>query len=203
MSKTNNFQKWWRGLFWLALLILALNIENLAVALGLDKLLSTRWRIVTAIGTYIRSEEALHFALFVAGGGAFAWGSYIFRKMDAGIPNLRYMALDCTQLAEFYSGEKGLLGTESYVERAMVRMTEKLNRKLAIHKISPVPLPEMTSEPSKLHVAQYLGGLAVFLRRKDLNGARNAEQIYLRDLEAVGFVQRPLPEIDGETPPQP
>jgi hypothetical protein len=200
MTYTIMFQKWWRWLFFPAVVIVSLNIENVAATFGLDKLLTTRWSIVTEIATFIQSDGALYIALFIAGGGAFAWGSYLLRKWDEGIPNPKFMATDCNQLAEFYSGAKGLLGPKWFVERSIVRSTERVNRKLAKHSISPVPLPDMTSEPSKLHVAQYLSGLAIFLQKKDIAGAQRAEQIYLRNLDTVGFVHRPLPDTEGEPP---
>jgi hypothetical protein len=201
MTYTSTFQKSWRWLFFPAAVVVSVNIENVATVLGLDKLLTTRWPIVNEIATFIQSDDALHVALFIAGGGAFAWGSYVVRKMDEGIPNLRFLAADCAQLAEFYSGEKGFLGPKWYVERSLMRLTERLNRKLAIHRVSPVPLPDMASEPSKLHVAQYLSGLAIYLKKKDVTGARKAEQIYLRNLEAVGFVPRSLPDTEEEKQP--
>lgn len=198
MALTNVYQKSWRWLFWPAAIILALNIENVATFLKIDKLLISKWPVVTSAVAFLLSDTALHIALFVAGGGAFAWGGYIVRKMDEGIPNPRFMAMDCSQLAEFYSGEKGMLGPKWFAERSLVRATERMNRKLAIHSISPVPLPDMTSEPSKLHVAQYLSGLAIYLKKKDVAGARKAEQIYLRNLEAVGFVHRPVPDVEAD-----
>lgn len=163
MSWTLVYQKSWRALFWLALLVLALNIENGASAIGLDKLLTTRWPALIGLVGFIRSDTALHIALLIVGGGAFAWGNYIVRRMDEGVPGLRTLAGECERLAEVYSGEKLLIGTQGFVDRHLVRTTERLNRRLAIHNIAPAPLPEMSSVSSKLHVAQYLRGLEIFL----------------------------------------
>ena len=200
MNLTNAYQKTWRWLIALAAIILVLNIENVAVTFGLDTLLTTRWSAVAEIATFIQSDTALHIALFIAGGGVFAWGGYLVRKLDEGIPNPWFVGKDCSQLAEFYSGAKAILGPKWFRERSLVKATERINRKLAKHSISPVPLPDMTSEPSKVHVAQYLSGLAIFLQRKDVAGARKAEQMYLGNLDAVGFVHRPLPDTEGDPP---
>ncbi len=199
MSLTNVNQRWWRWLFWPAVVILAVNIENVATTLGLDKLLTTRWPAMTKIATAILSDDALHIALFVAGGGAFAWGSHILRKMDSGIPGIKTMGLECSQLAEIYEGKIGI-GPKWFIERQVERKTERLNRRLGIHEIMPVPFPDMSVESSKLHVAQYLHGLSIFLSRRDLEGARKAGELYLGALEAVGFVPRPLPHTEGELP---
>lgn len=187
--------------FFPAMVVAALNIENVAAALGIDKLFTTRWSAVNSLTAFLLSDAALHIALFVAGGGAFAWGSLILRKVDEGVPGLGSMSLTCAELGELYGDTKRFIGTRRFIERTMERRTEKLNKKLAYHEIAPVPFPDLASGSSRLHVAQYLNGLALFLKKKDVEGARKLEVVYLRNLEAVGFVSRPLPDTGEETPP--
>jgi len=180
------------------MVIAALNIESLASALGIDKLLTSDSPVVSAVATVLLSREVLYIALFAAGGGAFAWGSYIFRKMDEGVPGMYSLSLTCEQLANEYEG-KTLLATKAFIDRYMKRNTERLNAKLALLDIAPVPLPDMSSIPSRLHVSQYLNALLLHFRKKDLDGARRAADLYLKNLEAVGFVPRPPPNIEADT----
>ena len=200
MPATSWFQKIWRLLFWLGVVIAALNIENLANALGMGNLLTSEHPTLSRIVAALLSDDALHVALFLTGGGAFAWGTAVFRRLDEGIPSLSSVALTTEQLADEYGGET-MIGTKAFVDWVMTGTTQRLNKKLAKLDVSPVPLPDMGSKASRLHVSQYLHALTLHFRAKDLDGARKAAVLYLTNLESVGFVPRPLPDTEQVTTP--
>jgi hypothetical protein len=85
-----------RFLFWIGVVVTALNIENLANWFGIDNILRDAAQgngVLAVIWAALTSDTALHFALVAVGFGGAAWIDYFAKRWDARHPTLNQRRL--------------------------------------------------------------------------------------------------------------
>lgn len=78
-----------RGLFWVAVVLMAFNIENLAAAFGYDKVLTDFAKgegVFPAIWGVLTSDAVFFAALIMLGAGGAAWADFFAKKWDGSHP---------------------------------------------------------------------------------------------------------------------
>ena len=98
----------------------------------------------------LTSDTALYVALFLGGGGFFAWGSYLLEKLDKGSDKwaLASLSSDCESLAKIMDASYLPFGLASNV---------RINKKLTRFGFEPLPEKiDRKDKEGRARVARYL-----------------------------------------------
>jgi len=184
------FHRVWRSAIWLCLLILALNIENVATSLGIDQVLvenaTAGQRLMRGTLDFLQSTPVLYVVAFLMGGSVFAWGLSLLQKLDkeAGRPSLWKTANDCEALSN------GLRWYRIFWWLGVPKFTEQTNRKLKAIGITEVSVHDLSNKDERMLVAAYFRAVGSLIESRDLEGAKLLWTVYEHRLSSV---RRPEP----------